>query len=315
MPFDDVLNFNGLLIALRSYTWWKVALELLVIGAVVFWVIRFLQGTRGARLLKGILLVLITGYIVVRILERSFNLITLGYLYDRFLLFAGVAVVVVFQPELRRALMRLGETRLFASRTTTDARIDALVEAGSFCSKRKIGALIAVERDVALASTAEGATLLDAELTSRLLNTIFWPNSPLHDLGVVISKGRIMYAGVQFPLAESGEIEKDLGSRHRAAVGMSQDSDALVIVVSEETGTISVAQYGRLARKLGVDGLRTLLHSELGDNRPDREPEGFSDTGTADSKPASDTKIIKRDGDEDRKPKRGLDDDQAKGAA
>ncbi|MEM6560676.1 MAG: diadenylate cyclase CdaA [Planctomycetota bacterium] len=276
MFFDDVLNLNGLLIALRSYTWWKVALELLVIGVVVFWVIRFLQDTRGARLLKGILLVLISGYIIVRILDRSFELITLGYLYSRFLLFAGAAIVVVFQPELRRALMRLGETRLFASRSNADARVEALVEAASFCAKRKIGALIAVEREVALAGTAENATKLDAELTSQLLNTIFWPNSPLHDLGVVISKGRVMFAGVQFPLAESGELERDLGSRHRAAVGMSQDSDALVIVVSEETGQISLAQYGKLNRKLKPDVLRSMLERGLNDDDPDDA--GFSDT-------------------------------------
>ena len=271
-PPLDILNFWR---ALGSYDWWKVALELLVIGTVLFWVVRFLQGTRGARLLKGILLVLIGGYIAVRVMERSFDLIALGYLYDRFLLFASLAIVVVFQPELRRALMRLGETRLFSSGPTqVEAQIGEIIEAVRFCSKRKIGALIALEREVALTGTAEGATRLDADLTSRLLTTIFWPNSPLHDLGVVVSKGRVAYAGVQFPLAESGEIEKDLGSRHRAAVGMSNDSDAVVVVVSEESGVISVAQYGKLRRKFTPEALQELLEDELGEDAD--AGEGFS---------------------------------------
>ena len=102
------------------------------------------------------------------------------------------------------------------------------------------------------------------ELTAPLLNTIFWPNSPLHDLGVVVSQGRVMYAGVQFPLAESGELEKELGSRHRAAVGMSQESDAVVLVVSEETGDVSIAERGQLIRKLTPEGLRGLLSELLG---------------------------------------------------
>ena len=116
--------------------------------------------------------------------------------------------------------------------------------------------MIAVEREVGLGGIAETGTRINADLSADLLNTIFWPNSPLHDLGVVVSQGRIAYAGVQFPLAESGELERELGSRHRAAVGMSQESDAVVIVVSEETGDISIAESGKLFRKLTPEGLR-----------------------------------------------------------
>jgi diadenylate cyclase len=117
---------------------------------------------------------------------------------------------------------------------------------------------------VALGGTAENGTKIDAELSADLLNTIFWPNSPLHDLGVVVSQGRIAYAGVQFPLAESGELERELGSRHRAAVGLSQESDAVILVVSEETGDISIAESGRLIRKLSPDALRGLLNELFG---------------------------------------------------
>jgi diadenylate cyclase len=164
--------------------------------------------------------------------------------------------------------MRLGETRLFRtfSHQVTD-EIDALVETATFLSRRKIGGLIAVEREIGLGGIAENGTRINADITAPLLQAIFWPNSPLHDLGVVIAHGRVAYAGVQFPLAEVGELERELGSRHRAAVGMSQESDAIVLVVSEETGDISIAERGQLIRKLTPDALRGLLVELLG--RPD----------------------------------------------
>ena len=262
---DQFFNFSDFLRAISSYPWWQVLIELLIIGSVVYWVISFLQGTRGARLLKGIVVLLITIYVVVRLLAGRFGLQRIEFLYGRFLLAAGFAIVVVFQPELRRALMRLGETRLFRSFSTQlNDDIDALVESATFLSRRKIGAVVAIERDVGLGGIAETGTRLNAELTAELLNTIFWPNSPLHDLGVVVSNGRVTYAGVQFPLAESGDLEKELGSRHRAAVGMSQETDAVVLVVSEETGDISIAERGQLLRKLTPETLRGLLSELLG---------------------------------------------------
>lgn len=258
-------NFEAFYRSLRTYSLWQVGIELLLIGVVVFWVVRFLQGTRGARLLRGIVLLLISFYVIFELLSSILDLNRIKFLYDRFLLFIAAAVIVVFQPELRRALMRLGETKLF--RTISSAlseQIDALVESAMFCSRRKIGALIAIERDVGLGGIADSGTRLNAELTAELLNTIFWPNSPLHDLGVIVSQGRVSWAGVQFPLAESGELEKELGSRHRAAVGMSQESDAIVLVVSEETGDISIAERGTLYRKLSPEALRDTLEELLG---------------------------------------------------
>ncbi len=257
---SDFLNLSSFLRAVRTYPWWQVTIELLLIGLVVYWVVRFLRGTRGARMLRGIAFILIALYLIVRLLGSQLGFSRLEFLYSRFLLFASFAVVVVFQPELRRALMRLGETRLFRGWSNQiNEEIESLVESAVFCSRRKIGSLVAVEREVGLGGIAESGTRLNADLSADLLNTIFWPNSPLHDLGVVVSGGRIGYAGVQFPLAESGELERELGSRHRAAVGMSQESDAVVIVVSEETGDVSVAERGQLIRKLTPEGLRGLL--------------------------------------------------------
>ena len=263
---QQLLNLSGSFVrAVRTYGWGHVITEMLIIGLVVFWVLRFLRGTRGARMLKGIAVILIGLNVIVSLLGSTFHLDRLVFLYGKFLIGASFAVVVVFQPELRRALMRLGETRLFRNWSQQiDEDIEALVESATFCSRRKIGALIAIERDVGLGGIAESGTPLHADLTADLLNTIFWPNSPLHDLGVVVSQGRVAYAGVQFPLAESGELERELGSRHRAAVGMSQESDAVVLVVSEETGDMSIAERGRLIRKLTPDGLRGLLGELLG---------------------------------------------------
>ena len=263
--FDRFLTFNNFFTALRSVPLWQVALELLVIGGVVYWVIRFLQGTRGARLLKGIVFLLITLYLGVRLLGAVLDLSRLEILFDRFLFYASFAIIIVFQPELRRALMRLGETRLFRGigQGSID-EIEQIVDACATLSRRRIGALIALERDVGLGGFTEESTRINGEVSSQLLQTIFYPNTALHDLGLIINNGKIAYAGVQFPLAESGDLPKELGSRHRAAVGLSQETDAIVVVVSEETGDISIAERGNLLRKRTVEQLRQELYEKMG---------------------------------------------------
>jgi diadenylate cyclase len=261
----DFLDFSGFFRELPTYGWWRIAIELIIIGTVVVWVTRFLRGTRGARMLKGIAVILIALYLIVRLLGSTLQLVRIEWLYNQLVVLVSFVMVVVFQPELRRALMRLGETRLFRGLSQhEDEEVEAIVETATFCSKRKIGALIAVERDVGLGGITDSGTRINADLSAPLLNTIFFPNTELHDLGVVVSQGRIAYAGVQFPLAESGELERELGSRHRAAVGLSQESDAVVVVVSEETGDISVAERGQLYRKLSPDALRQMLSKLLG---------------------------------------------------
>src|SRR3954470_16332065 len=262
---SDFFNLVNFWQAIRIYGWWQVAIELLIIGLFVYCVMRFLRGTRGERMIKGTGLLLVILYLIVRLIGSELHLDRINFLYGKFLLFASFAAVVVFQPEIRRALMRLGETRLFRSFSVQlNEDIEALVEAALFLSRRKIGALIAIEREVGLGGIAESGTRINADLSASMLNTIFWPNSPLHDLGVIVSQGRIMFAGVQFPLAESGDLDRELGSRHRAAVGMSQESDAVVLVVSEQTGDMSIAERGQLIRKLTPEGLRGLLGELLG---------------------------------------------------
>ncbi|MCS7032461.1 MAG: diadenylate cyclase CdaA [Phycisphaerae bacterium] len=260
------LEYLGVL--LRGTPWWLLLVQWLLIGGVIYAVYRFLRGTRGARLLRGIAVLLVISWLVVNFLPAQ-HFGAIKVLYQQLVALVAFAIIVVFQPELRRAIMRLGETSLFRgwSRMVSE-EIEQLVEAATFLSKRRVGALIAIEREVGLGGLAETGTRINAELSAPLLNTIFWPNSPLHDLGVIISQGKIAWAGVQFPLAEEGTLERELGSRHRAAVGLSQESDAVVLVVSEESGDISIAERGQLFRKLTPDALRDLLAELLGKADP-----------------------------------------------
>src|SRR5690349_23006922 len=175
---DSLISFRSFWTAVRAYHWWQVGTELLLIGLVVYWIIRFLRGTRGARMLKAVAVVLISLYLIVRLVGTRFGLNRIEFLYRQFITFASLATVVVFQPELRRALMRLGETRLFRSWSSqVDDEIDALVEAATFLSRRKIGALVAIERDVGLGGIAASGTRVGAGLSAPLLATLFRPNS------------------------------------------------------------------------------------------------------------------------------------------
>lgn len=236
-----------------------------LIWFVVWLIFRFLRGTRGARMLKGVgLLVILATLLLVGLGRDDAAFQRLKFLYGNSLFFAGLALVVVFQPELRRALVRLGEARLFRGQVArVGPVVDEIVRAVAYLSRNKIGAIMAIERDVPLGGIVESGTTINAEVTAELLQSIFWPGSALHDMGVVVRNDRIAGAGVQFPLAEGDDISQELGSRHRAAMGLSQECDALVIVVSEETGTISLAERGQLIRKLSPEGLASMLRREL----------------------------------------------------
>ena len=245
---------------LSTYSLWVVVVEMLMIGLVVWWVMRFLRGTRGARLVKGAALLLGTLYVGVQLLPKSYGFERIQFLYGNFLVVVFAAMIVAFQPELRRALIQIGQTKLFRTvRGELEAMVDSLVDSAAFLSRNKIGAVLAIERSVGLGTLVTSGTPVDARVTSSLINTIFYPGSPLHDMGVVIRNSRVAAAGCQFPLAESEEVDASLGSRHRAALGLSQDTDAVVLVVSEETGRVSVAVEGRLYVGLEIEGLREML--------------------------------------------------------
>jgi len=253
-------RLDQLIKRIQTYPWWVVLVEFIAVWAMVYIIMRFLHGTRGARVIKGVALILIISTLTIRVLGSGTSFERLNFLYSNFLGYATLAMLIVFQPELRRGLVRLGETRFFRGGNLRRARvIEELLAATAYLSKNKVGALIAIERNVGLGGIVEDGTRLNAEVSKELLSTIFWPGSALHDMGMVIQGNRVAAAGVQFPLAEGEQFSSELGSRHRAAIGLSQDTDALIIVVSEETGTISLAERSQLVRNLSISGLRTLL--------------------------------------------------------
>lgn len=258
-------RIQGMVSRLGAYEPWEVALELLVIWVVVYAIARFVAGTRAAGALKGLLVLVVLATVLSRVMGGGGSFQRLGLLYDRFLALFAIALVVIFQPELRRALVRLGETPFFrASPKDIEKVIGEITTAASYLARAKFGAIIVIERQVATAGLVEGGTVLDAELTSRLLQTIFFPGSALHDLAVIVRGSRLHAAGVQLPLADPGDMpDPSLGSRHRAAVGLSKECDALVVVVSEETGTVRIAERGKLTDRMAAEDLRAELTARL----------------------------------------------------
>jgi diadenylate cyclase len=254
----EVLNY---LERLRQTFQPRDALEMALMAAMVYVAYRSLRGTRGARVVRGFVLVAVTSFVLLRILTEYLQMERLNYLYGQVVPWLLVLAVVVFQPELRRSLMRLGENPLlrFFLKHGATAFVDRVVRAVTALSRNRVGAIIAVERDSSLATLAESGIPVDAELTSDLLTTIFWPGSPLHDMGVVIRSGRIAAAGCEFPLSHQAILDPHFGTRHRAAVGLTEECDAIVIVVSEETGNLSLAESGRLETPLAPEQLRKRL--------------------------------------------------------
>ncbi len=273
-PLGSFDRFQDLLNRLGSYNWWEVAIELALIWLVVYAILRFVQGTRAARALKGLLFILIVGTVFVRFFGDDL-FARISYLYDRMLAVIAIALVVIFQPELRRALIRLGETRLLHGGYEGASRVAGeLTPACTFLSKARFGAIIVIERRVGLKSLIEGGTILNATLTAALIQTIFHPGSALHDLAVVIRGDKVHSAGVQLPMASPSEItDQSLGSRHRAAIGVTKESDALVVVVSEETGFIRIAERGVLSSPIEPGALHEQLMEKLGHRAPAVEPE------------------------------------------
>ncbi len=290
----------------RSYWAIDIIIEIAVIWACVYLVVRFLKGTRGAGIVKGFAFLLVVVTLLIKVLGQGTDTLgRLNFIYDRFLGLVAILLIVVFQPELRQFMIRLGHARFFRTSTTQVNRVaDAVSEAVQLLSKSQFGALIAIERSVGLASLYEGGERLDAEVSGRLLGSIFWPNSPLHDLGVVIRGDRILAANVQFPLAEEGSVDRQHGSRHRAAIGITLESDCIAVVVSEETGAIALVEQGiierNIPRQLFHDVLLQRLEGQTGGGRPQRpavseqpgeepaqEPDGTKGVGADKPRPRS----------------------------
>lgn len=249
---------------LGDYSLVQVAVEVTALWLIVYVLYRFIRGTRAAGALKGLLVIAVVATLALRVAGDAL-FPRLSVVYEAFVGIAAIALIVTFQPELRRALIRLGETPLFRQQQTDVPKVvDSVVNAAGFLSKNKFGAIMAIERSTGLRDFAERGQRVDGEVSAAMLNSIFWPSAPMHDMGVVIQGDRIAAASVQFPLVDAADMpEQHLGTRHRAAVGLSRQTDAIVIVVSEETGAISLAENGRLERRLTPEALRQELQSRL----------------------------------------------------
>ncbi len=240
----------------------KVLIELTVFSVILYIALRFLRETRGSGVVRGLALLLLVGVTAFLILIQTLHLDRLKLLFETIAQSVVIGLVVVFHPEIRRAIVHLGDAPIFGRFFRTDNKIvPRLLRAVARMSKERIGALIAIEREASLTEVTENGITIDAELNSYLIESIFFPKSALHDGGVVVRDDRIVAASCLFPLSQNPDVDKRLGTRHRAALGLSEDTDALVLVVSEETGKISTATGGKLNFDLSLEQ----LEQQLGD--------------------------------------------------
>ncbi|HEX6939420.1 MAG TPA: diadenylate cyclase CdaA [Longimicrobiales bacterium] len=246
---------------LERYTFllptFKDIVQVLLVAAGLYYVLRLLARTRAIQMLLGLLL-LVAVYFAARLLDLEL----VRYIMEKLFEYGAIAALIVFQPELRSALARLGQSRMlrFFHAMEQGEVVEELIEAVERLSRAKIGAIIAVEREVGLEEyIAEQGTRIDARVSAELVVSLFSPYGPLHDGAVLIAGDSILAAGVILPLTQFPVADKSLGTRHRAALGLSEETDALVIVVSEETAQISLAHRGRLERNIDVGRLREAL--------------------------------------------------------
>ena len=248
---------------------WRPILEILFIWLLVYSLIRFFQGTRAVQVLMGLMILAIV-FNIAKVLQLH----TINWVLTKLFAVGVVAFLIIFQPELRRALARIGQNTLFSSLLKKGGTIDELVQACEQLARSKTGALIAIERDTGLKNYIETGLSLDARVSAELLITLFFQNTPTHDGGVIIQGDRIAACGSLFPLSQNPQLSRSLGTRHRAAVGLTEETDAVSIIVSEETGAVSVSVYGKLTRDLDGEGLRRVL---TGLFRPIEKPQSWNE--------------------------------------
>ena len=237
---------------------WRPAVEIGILRFVFYWILSFFRGTRAFQVFMGFL-VLVFSLLVAQLLGFT----TIDWVLTKIFAFGVIFIPIVFQPEIRRALAGLGQNTIFRGVMQERVIIDDVVEACLRLEKNGIGAIIAIERETGLKNYIESGVAIDAHVSPEIICTIFTPPSPLHDGGIIIQGERIASAGSLFPLTQSAVVSKTLGTRHRAAIGLSEETDAIVIVISEERRTISMAVYGKLTKDLDEENLRRVLRGLL----------------------------------------------------
>jgi diadenylate cyclase len=248
----------------------KGLVDILLVSFIIYNLFLLIRGTRAVQMAFGIVLIILAYY-----LSETFELHTVHWLLRNFLSYIVIAIIVLFQAEIRRGLATFGTNPFlnFFYKQEKNPAIEEIVMASTTLSQKRIGGLIVIENEVGLKTYIEGGILLDAVVTFDLLLSIFYPKSPLHDGAVIIKNGRIMAASCFLPLTTNPRLSKDLGTRHRAALGISEESDAVVIVISEETGLISLVYRGKIHRNLQTTSLRNHLYLIIEKKRPEKSKE------------------------------------------
>jgi len=241
----------------------RIGVDIALVWYVLYKLIMLIRGTKAIQLLKGIVVVF-----AVRLASIMLGLPTIQYITAEAISWGFLVIIILFQPELRRALEQLGRGNLFSRSSKSEEEkleemIESIVESCHYMAKRRIGALITIERETGVGEYTETGIPINGKLTHQLLTNIFTPNTPLHDGAVIIKRDEIVAAACYLPLSESPFISKELGTRHRAAMGISEVTDALTIVVSEETGDVSCTKNGELHRELDQEAFRTFLRKNL----------------------------------------------------
>ena len=253
-----------------NYHWFWDTLDILLVACGIYWLLLLIRGTRAAQMSLGLLLL-----VMVWILSDQLQLATLGFLLDNFLSWGVLIVIVIFQADIRRGLTRVGRGLFRGPSRQKTQMAEEVVRACQSLAQRRVGALVVLERETSLEDHLELGTRLDAELSRELLVSIFLPYSPLHDGAVVIRESRVAAAGCILPLALRPNIPSVLGTRHRAAIGIADETDAVAVVVSEETGKISLVASGEVLENLDGPRLRQALLRLTGNaGPPSRAPEG-----------------------------------------
>ena len=263
--------FNSITSSITDFRWIDV-IDIVILAVVIYWLLKLTSKTRAMQVLKGLGIILLATWVT-----GFLELVGITWLLNYVVNAGALLIVIIFQPELRRALARIGRGRfdLVSSQSTyAQESVDRILHAVLSLSKKRIGALIVFERKTGLKDVIESGTRIGAEISSELIENLFFVNSPLHDGAVIIREDRIEAAGCFLPLSENKQIGQELGTRHRAALGVSEVSDSMTLVVSEETGVISVAQDGTLIRYLDSKALKDLLE-EVFMIKQDTKPRGI----------------------------------------
>jgi diadenylate cyclase len=235
---------------------WRPVVEIAILTVAIYYILIFVRGTRGWPVVIGFLVMLFLAFV-----SDILKLEVLAVLLQTFFAASAFAALVIFQPELRRMLAELGNLPLFNTAREQRENIEMIIQSAERLAEARIGALMAIQQSIQLQDVVESGVVVDCEATPEMIETIFFPNNAIHDGGIIIIGDRIAYAACIFPLTQRQDLQKSMGTRHRAALGLSEETDAVVVAVSEETGSISYAYKGHLVRPVTAEELRAFLTS------------------------------------------------------